>query len=495
VFNTLPWAVSAILGLVFTPYIVHGFGAEAYGVLSVVLAIVGYLSFLDLNLGSAVVKYVAEYQGQGCVAKVNDVIGTTVFLFLIIGVTGGVALLLLADTIFIQLLKIDPNLVPTVRSMISIGAIGFLVTLLLSAATGVVHGLNRFDITGRVTIVSSILISLGTVLAVKFKFGIASVVVLNVVVELCGIGALIFVAKRVLPGLSVKPLLRGNMRKKILRFGGYTFLSRLASLITFQGDRILAGVLLGSSAVTFYVVPVMLTQKFMGAVWRLAAVTFPLASELQGKNDLDHIKDLYLNASRIIVAFATAAALPMLIFGKNFLSAWMGSEFERNTGLVLQLATVALYLDTMSQVPSLVLNGLGHVRITGLFSVAGAGLNFAVILLLSSIMGVSGIAASLLLSEIVTVPIFLTYVHHKIIGLPIVGLLKEVYARPLILAVVVGAAALALPLDSSGNIFLTIGAMALTGVTYLALAISAGVFNRDERQVVISYLRTLMRTN
>src|SRR6266568_1598912 len=108
VFNTLPWAVSAALALVFTPYIVHGFGVKAYGVLSVVFAIVGYLSFLDLNLESAVVKYVAEYQAAGSIAKLNAVIGITVVLFAVIGISGGLALLLSASKISHRLLNIDP---------------------------------------------------------------------------------------------------------------------------------------------------------------------------------------------------------------------------------------------------------------------------------------------------------------------------------------------------------------------------------------------------
>jgi len=491
VFHTLPWAFSAILGLAFTPYIVNGFGAEVYGILSIVLAIVGYLSFLDLNLGLAVVKYVAEYRGEGNVAKVNEVIGTTLLLFLTIGLAGGVALLLSADVISIRFLKIDRSLVATARSAISIGAIGFLVTLILSAATGVVNGLNRFDITGKVTIVSSILISVGTVLLVKFKLGIEWVLVLNVVIELFGVGIMMFAAKRVLPSLTFQPVFHGTMTKRILRFGGYTFLGRLAQLITFQGDRIITGILLGSSAVTFYAIPFTLTQRLMGAVTRLAGVTFPLASELQGRNDLDDVKDMYLNASRIIFAFSTAVALPMLIFGKTFLGAWMGLEFERNTGLVLQLATVALYLNTMTQVPSFVLNGLGYVKITGLFSVATAGSELALIYPLSSIMGVSGVAASFLFSQSVMNPIFLTYVNRKILGVPMAELLKDVYARPVILAVFVGAAAAALPLNGTGNVFLVIGAMALTGLFYLSVAVGIGVFTHAERHTVISYLQSL----
>ena len=495
VFNTLPWAVSAILGLVFTPYIVHGFGAEAYGVLSVVLAIVGYLSFLDLNLDSAVVKYVAEYQGEGSVAKVNEVIGITICLFLTIGITGGLALLLSADLILTRFLKIDPNLITTARSAISIGAVGFLAGLFLSAVTGVVNGLNRFEITSGVKVVSSILISLGTVSLVKFGFGFEWVVALNVATSLLGFGILLCASKSLLPGISFKPVRSGKMTRTILRFGGYTFLGRLSHLIHFQADKVIAAVLLGSSAVTFYAVPSMLVQRIMDVITRLAYVTYPLVSELQGRKNLERIKDVYRDASRITLVLATAILLPVLIFGNKFFAAWMGPEFERNTGFVLQLSTVAFYLITLTNVPSLVLNGLGHVRITGLFSMTGGVLYLALIYPLTTVMGVSGIAASLLISRIVMVPIFLTYANRKVMGLPMVELLKDVYARPVILAVCVAGAARGLPLAGIQNIFLLIGAMALTGVIYLTFAISIGVFNREERQVVISYLHGLTRTN
>jgi len=493
VFNTLPWAISAILGIVITPYVVNGFGVEAYGVLSIVLSIVGYLSFLDMNLGQAVVKYVAEFRGEGNIAKVNEVIGTTIFLFLAIGISGGIALILSADMILIRLLKIDPNQIPTARSAISIGAVGFLTSLLLSAMTGAVNGFSRFDITGWVTVVSSILISIGTVALVKFGFGIEWVVVINVATSLLGFVILSCAAKRLLPGLSVKPILRGQMTRMILRYGSYTVLSKFAYLINFQGDKIIVGALLGSSYVTFYSVPSMLAQRIMDVITRMAYVTFPLFSELQGKKNLDQVRGLYINASRIILLLATSVALPLLIFGNRFLAAWMGPEFERNTGLVVQLSTIALYLSAMTQVPSLVLNGLGYVKITGLFSVTGAGLNLALIYPFTSIMGVSGIAASLLVSRIVMVPLFLTYANFKINGLPMRKLLSEAFVRPVIIGVFLWLLFGALPLDGIHNIFLLVGAMALTGILYFAVALGARAFTQAERQAVINYLQTMIQ--
>jgi O-antigen/teichoic acid export membrane protein len=259
----------------------------------------------------------------------------------------------------------------------------------------------------------------------------------------------------------------------------------------FQADKVIAGVLLGTSYVTFYTVPSSLVQRMMDVTSRLAYVTYPLVSELQGRNDLDRIRDVYLNASRIMLALATAITLPLLIFGNRFLATWMGPAFERNTGSVVQLSTLALYLITMTQVPSLVLNGLGHVRITGLFSVAGAGLYFALMYPLTSIMGVSGIAASLLASRLVMVPIFLVYANRKVIGLPMVKLLGAVYIKPVSLGLFMWLLLVSLPLERVHNIFLLIGTMAVTGALYLGVAIGIGIIKPGERQAMISYLYAL----
>jgi O-antigen/teichoic acid export membrane protein len=490
VFNTLPWAVSAILGLVFTPFIVHGFGVRAYGVLTVTLAIVGYLSLLDLNIDSAVVKYVAQYQSEGSIAKVNEVVGISIVLVTVIGTTGGLALFLSAGEISTRLLRVDPNLIAAARSAISIGAMGFIATLFLSAATSIVNGLNRFHITGVVKIGSSVLISLGTVLLVIFRRGIEWVVFLNVITSLLGVLVLMWAATRLLPGLRFKPVLHSIQIKKILRFCGYTSLGRFSYLMHFHADRIIAGILLGTASVTFYTVPCALIQRIMDIVSRLAYVTYPLVSELQGKNDVGRIRDVYLNSSRLMLAVATAIALPLLIFGNRFLAAWMGPAFERNTGLVLPLTTLALYLNTMSQVPSLVLNGLGYVRITGLFSLASTVVYFAFMYPLASSMGVSGIAAALLISRLVIVPIFLMYANHKVIQLPMSKLL-DVYLRPIMLGLFMWLLSMWAPLQRIHNVVVLLCTMAFAGALYLVVALAIGVIKSAEKQAIINYLYAL----
>src|SRR4051812_44400504 len=50
-----------VLALVTTPYIANQLGPSLYGLYVLIAAILGYFAFLDLGLGAALTKYVAQY--------------------------------------------------------------------------------------------------------------------------------------------------------------------------------------------------------------------------------------------------------------------------------------------------------------------------------------------------------------------------------------------------------------------------------------------------
>src|SRR5207253_2884864 len=80
---------------------------------------------------------------------------------------------------------------------------------------------------------------------------------------LLGIVILMWAARRVVPGLSIKPALHARQMRRMLRFCGYTSLGRLSYLMHFQSDKVILGILLGTSYVTFYSVPLSLILQLL----------------------------------------------------------------------------------------------------------------------------------------------------------------------------------------------------------------------------------------
>jgi O-antigen/teichoic acid export membrane protein len=65
VLNFAGGAAPVLLALVTIPYVIRGIGVDRFGVLSLALVTVGYLCIVDLGLGRAMTKFVAETLGKG----------------------------------------------------------------------------------------------------------------------------------------------------------------------------------------------------------------------------------------------------------------------------------------------------------------------------------------------------------------------------------------------------------------------------------------------
>jgi O-antigen/teichoic acid export membrane protein len=92
--NTLGALWGTLLAFIATSVIIRAFGADLYGVYVLIAAAAGYISLVELNLSSALVKYVAEHTARGETQQVEEVIGTTIFLYILLSVAAAAAFLL-----------------------------------------------------------------------------------------------------------------------------------------------------------------------------------------------------------------------------------------------------------------------------------------------------------------------------------------------------------------------------------------------------------------
>jgi O-antigen/teichoic acid export membrane protein len=91
--NVIGYAVTVGVWFVLTPFILHRLGASDFGLWALVGSLVAYGTLLDLGVGAAVTKYVAELRARGEAEKASDVVATALRIYCC------VAMLLLAAVI------------------------------------------------------------------------------------------------------------------------------------------------------------------------------------------------------------------------------------------------------------------------------------------------------------------------------------------------------------------------------------------------------------
>src|SRR4051812_43944979 len=75
----------SVLNLVVIPIIIRRLGAEPYGVLTMLTVVTNYVWFMDLGLGQATVKYVAENSSRSDWATVRRVFWTSATGYVVLG--------------------------------------------------------------------------------------------------------------------------------------------------------------------------------------------------------------------------------------------------------------------------------------------------------------------------------------------------------------------------------------------------------------------------
>ncbi|MGC9070864.1 MAG: lipopolysaccharide biosynthesis protein, partial [Elusimicrobiales bacterium] len=170
-FNAIGRLWGILVALVLTPYIIRHIGVERYGIWALVGVITGYFGLLDFGVGTSFVKYIAEFYAKRDYEKINQVVNTgfvfyTVFAILII------VLGFLFINPLLSFFKIPPQMLNEVRFVFLLGIIIFGVSNALSPFLAVQTGLQRMDITNKISIAVSIPTVLGTVFFLEKGYGL-----------------------------------------------------------------------------------------------------------------------------------------------------------------------------------------------------------------------------------------------------------------------------------------------------------------------------------
>lgn len=414
--------VPVIASILTVPVIVSRLGDVQYGLFTLVTAIVGYFALIDINVTAGSVKYLSEHHARGETNQANQVMSFGGFIYLSIGLIGGLCIFIFADTLVTSFFNIPTNLHEVASNTLRVTAFAFLFGQMQAYLLSIPQALQRYELSSMVESVFGALTSISTVLVVLFGGGLVEIVVVRLVLSIINCGILLNIIRKILP-LAKLAYPDKNTVNRLFSFSAYSYLSRVASVTYANGDKLLLGAFLDMRAVSLYSVPSLLVYRVVGLVYRFGQVIFPAASALQANNQHDELERIYFTSTRYYIYLNASLCLLLSIFSRELLHYWAGSVFGAGAALVLVLIATAAFFDALTNLPSLVNDGLGKPKNTGVLSLIRA----VVGLLLSYIgiryAGYIGAAWAHLFVSAFFAVLFLVYVHGR--SIPV--LLNKLY--------------------------------------------------------------------
>lgn len=466
-----------------TPILVHGLGAQLFALYSLVGALAGYFAVLDFGFGIATIKFVAEYRGRRDDEAIGRMIGSAITAFLALGILGALVLVAGASFLVERVLDVPPEMRSVARTAVGVTALGFIVTMPLSVLNAIPMALQRMDIVNRRNALFGTVLAVGTVVLIKSGHGIVAVIGYGVIVNAVAAVSFAVTTKRLLPGISLRPRLHPAALRTLGGFGAMKFINQVATNTVYHLDKLLIAVLAPLAAVTPYVIALTLAQRLSLLVGNVAGAFLPAASEAHGGADHAGFKDLYLRGTKLVGLLVFPLGMLLIVFADPILLHWVGGEVARDSAGLLRLLAVAYVVNALSTMPAVACDSLSRPGVTTAFSVGSAALNVALAVILIPHFGAAGAGLAILVNSVLLVPVFLAYVHRRVLRVSLAELARRSLARPaaatLLLvpvALILRAWATTLPL-----LLLSIGA---TFGLYVALTVALGAYDAADRGFV-----------
>lgn len=480
------------ISLAYTPYMLRKMGQSEYGLYTLVISTISYLSLLSFGFGASYIRIYSNYKAEKKEEKIPELNGMYLTVFFILGMIAlltGCYLASKVELIFGS--KLTENELITSKILMIILSLNIGLTFPRSVFNVYIQVKEKFLYLKLLQMFNLIFTPLMTiaVLVMGYKSkGLASVTLFSQVLTF--IFSVIYCKRSLKMKISFKNF-ELKLMKEILIFSSFIFINMIINQINWNVDKFILGRFWGTSKVAVYGVAAQLNIYFISISTTISSMFVPRVNRLvaSGNNDEDLLK-LFIKIGRIQFILLTLVLTGIYIFGKAFIEMWAGEDYIKAYYILLILITGGL-------VPSTQNIGIEIQRAKNkhkfrsviylLIAMVNLGVSIPLIKLYGGIGAAIGTAGALIIGNVMIMNIY----YHTVIGLNMKKFWKEIFSllKALILPLLLGAYInLTFDLNNIYNFVL----FGLLYVIVFSVSMWFLGMNKDEKKIIGEPLKKLI---
>jgi O-antigen/teichoic acid export membrane protein len=389
--NLLGTSFPIFVAIFCLPVLKRNLGIERLGIIGLAWVVIGYFGFFDLGLSRALTKLVAERMGQERREEIPPLIWTSLILMTGMSLIGAAITLLGAPWLVERLLKVSPELhQETLHSFYWIGA-SIPLVVATAGLRGVLEALQEFRLATVIRVPMGVYSYLGPVLVLPFSHSLVPVMIVLVGGRVAGCVAHLLACFHVMPGLRSAIGFNRSFAGPLLRFGTWMTISNIVGPLMVTFDRFVVGAMISVAAVAYYSVPYDIVTKLWLIPSALVGVLFPAFS---ATSDTDRARLTFLYECGIKYLFLALfpATLILITIAPEALRWWLGDDFAQNSTPVAQALAIAVFLNSLAQIPFTHVQGAGRPDLTAKLHMFELPVYMCALFVLARSMGIQGVA-------------------------------------------------------------------------------------------------------
>jgi O-antigen/teichoic acid export membrane protein len=356
--------VQMVATVICIPFLVNALGAERFGILTLIWAVVGYFSILDLGVGRAVTHSVSRLLAANTHDKIPRVFWSAVAIQASLGVLGAIMLTSSIPLFSGKLLNIPVQLKSEAGQCIILCAISLPVVLVSLSFVGLLQAARRFDVSNGVTAPSSVAAVVVPAIVASYAPDLPAIMLSIVIVRVISCAALLTAACRIYPNLINRFHIDLKEITPLIRYGRWVTLSAILSPLLIYADRFVIGSLLTMGLVACYTIPYEAGVRLTIIADSIVLALFPVIAAAGEKNDQEDIARLLGKAMTILLVGVSFLAAVVYLFSEPIMTLWLGKTIGEQSGPVLTIIIVGAFINSIAFVPYTTIQALGRPDIT-----------------------------------------------------------------------------------------------------------------------------------
>ncbi|HWQ90717.1 MAG TPA: MATE family efflux transporter [Clostridia bacterium] len=418
-------AATVAVGFWLTPFTLRILDREQFGIFTLALDVITWLTLLDFGISSALRVQAAQISDGTNPQKLNSLASTAFFAecgVVLLALTAGATLALL----FPHLFPIRPELHKETILLCLLLVLGLALSLSTQTFSALLVAHQQIHLDNAINLLNLVLRTVLTVVLLKQGWGICSLGIANLAARLVSASLAVVRTFRLLPGLQLRfKLVSWGVLKTSGGIGLWLTLGGFAGVLLNSLDRIMVGKL---SAVAMVVTLTLTDRLYVLARTLIAPLTNtarPMMAQLLGQHQ--HAACLRVHHSLFVISTGTSIVCSAAIWSgnKQFVSWWVGDQ--NYGGWLLDAVLGARLFLTCWTLPhrAALVAGLYALRAHATSYFIEGIVCLAVACFLGRSYGLPGVAASFVIAALLVSCWYLPYLTGKMLKEPWVKLVRK----------------------------------------------------------------------
>ena len=476
--------LNSVIGLLYTPFLLRMLGKSEYGLYSLAVSVIAYLTVLDLGFGNAIVRYTAKFRAEGKREEQYEMFGMFFILYLVISIVSfAIAMIMVFNVDAIFDAKMTAAEVGRMRIILMLMAFNLAFTFPMSIWGSIITAYEDFVFQKLINIARTILNPLVMIVLLLYGYKAIALVVVTTLFNVLTLIINYIYCKRKLQIQIYFRSFKWGFLKEVSIYSFWIFLNAIMDKIYWSSGQFIIGVYQGTSAVAVYAIAIQLKDMFFMFSTAISSVFLPKVTSMVAKGVSEReMSDLFVRTGRIQYLIMAYILVAFILFGKPFIRLWAGESYIAAYTIAL-LFFVPVTIPLIQNIGISILMARNQMKFRCILYAVVSILSLFVSIPLAKVYGGLGCAISVALALILGQVIGMNIYYMKVIHLDIFRFWREI-GKMSIAPLVIGVLAyLVLAQIKIESIIALLLAILLFSFIYLLIIWNTGM-NSSERDLL-----------